>query len=318
MALAEKPRRSFEADAGKVYCTTGRRPLRTSARELAEGQQQIKHQEQVAASAKTEVVGSSVALSSPTATYALRFQEAKKLLAEGHSIRAVSRMLKMSRKTLDRYLYLDKYPAKSFSKRPSTVLPWKKYLIERWNNGERNQKQLWREIQAQGFKGNYLSVHRFFAHFSNRAETLSLPELEIKNWSTSKVQFLLSKPKEKIKEEEAGFLKVFFQHCPQAELARMLALEFHAIFREKRYKDLPAWIRQAKDSGIAALKNFATGLESDYVAVEAAATYHWSNGQVEGQVNRLKLIKRQMVRHVTHQSIALTESQDWKESLGVI
>ena len=152
--------------------------LRTAARELALEQQQIKHQEQVAIATKTEVVGPSVALSSPTATYALRFREAKKLLAEGHSIRAVSRMLKMSRKTLECYRYLDRYPAKSFSKRSSTVLPWKKYLIERWNNGERNQKQLWREIQAQGFKGNYLSVHRFFAHFSDKAETLSLPELE--------------------------------------------------------------------------------------------------------------------------------------------
>ena len=121
--------------------------LRIAARELALEQQQRKYQKQVAATAKTEVVGPSVALSSPTATYALRFQEAKELLAEGHSIRAVSRMLKMSRKTLERYRYLDKYPAKSFSKRSSTVLPWKKYLIERWNNGERNQKQLWREIQ---------------------------------------------------------------------------------------------------------------------------------------------------------------------------
>jgi transposase len=268
--------------------------LRASAGELAERHQQIKYQEQVAASAKAEVVGPSVSLSSSTATYALRFYEAKKLLSEGHSLRAVSRMLKMSRKTLDRYRYLDQYPAKNFSKRSSTVLPWKEYLVERWNNGEQNQKQLWREIQAQGFTGGHLCVHRFFANFTSGNKPLSLPELEIKNWSPSRVQFLLSKPQEQITEEEAAFLKVFFKHCPQAEFARTLALEFHAIFQEKRAHDLRTWIQEAKASGIRALKNFATGLESDYAAVEAAATYPWSNGPVEGHINRLKMIKRQM------------------------
>lgn len=198
------------------------------------------------------------------------------------------------RKTLDRYHYLDQYPAKSFSKRSSTLLPWKEYLVERWNNGERNQKQLWREIQAQGFKGGHLCVHRFFTHFSDGAKPLSLPELEIKNWSTSRVQFMLSKPQEKLTEEEQKFLKVFFHHCSQSKLARKLALEFHAIFREKRAHDLRSWIQQAKTSGITTLKNFANGLERDYAAVEAAATYQWSNGPVEGHVNRLKTLKRQM------------------------
>ncbi|MEQ9441882.1 MAG: ISL3 family transposase [Cyclobacteriaceae bacterium] len=267
--------------------------LITSARELAETQQQVKHQEQIALSAQTEVVGPSVSLSSATATYALRFYEAKRLLSEGYSMRAVSRMLSMSRKTIDRYRHLETYPGKSFSNRSSTVLPRKKYLIERWNAGTHNRKQLWLEIRAQGFTGNYLCVQRFFAHFKG-AEIVSLPELEIKNWSSSRVQFLLSKPQDQLTEEEQKFLKVFFHHCPQAKLAQKLALDFHAIFREKRAQDLQIWIRQAKTSGITALKNFATGLESDYAAVEAAATYAWSNGPVEGHVNRLKLIKRQM------------------------
>ena len=95
-------------------------------------------------------------------------------------------------------------------------------------------------------------------------------------------------------EEEQSFLKIFFHHCPKAELARILALNFHAIFREKRAGDLPIWIEQTKGSGIAALKNFATWLECDYAAVKAAATYACSNGPVEGQVNRLKTLKRQV------------------------
>lgn len=66
-----------------------------------------------------------------------------------------------------------------------------------------------------------------------------------------------------------------------------MAMSFHTIFENKDAKALPDWIQQAINSCIAALKNFATGLESDYAAI----TYHWSNGQVEEQVNRLKVIK---------------------------
>ena len=54
------------------------------------------------------------------------------------------------------------------------------------------------------------------------------------------------------------------------------------------------WIDNASHSGIVTLKSFANGVKKDLGAVRAAMTLEWSNGQVEGQVNRLKLIKRQM------------------------
>jgi transposase len=57
---------------------------------------------------------------------------------------------------------------------------------------------------------------------------------------------------------------------------------------------LDPWIKQAKESGIITLRNFAMGLENDYEAVKLAFSLEWSNGQVEGQVNRLKTVKRQM------------------------
>jgi hypothetical protein len=66
------------------------------------------------------------------------------------------------------------------------------------------------------------------------------------------------------------------------------------------------------------LESFAAGLRRDQAAVTAAMSLPYSNGQVEGQINRLKLIKRTMVRHVTHRSIAPTRSQDKEEHLGVI
>lgn len=87
---------------------------------------------------------------------------------------------------------------------------------------------------------------------------------------------------------------MFFEHCPPAATIRKLALAFRAMLKQKNAEALPDWIVEAKASGIAALKNFTTVLESDIEAVKSAATYHWSNGPVEGQINRLKMIKRQM------------------------
>jgi len=54
------------------------------------------------------------------------------------------------------------------------------------------------------------------------------------------------------------------------------------------------WLAEARDCALLAFRNFARKLDSDYDAVRAAMTSPWSTGQVEGQINRLKMIKRQM------------------------
>jgi transposase len=66
------------------------------------------------------------------------------------------------------------------------------------------------------------------------------------------------------------------------------------MLSQRRGQDLDAWLVQAQHSGIAELKSFAQGLRRDYAAVRAAFTSRWSNGQVEAQVNCLKLQKRLM------------------------
>ncbi len=66
------------------------------------------------------------------------------------------------------------------------------------------------------------------------------------------------------------------------------------MVRQRKAEELPEWLEAAKQSGVAELKTFAAGLMADRAAIEAALTLHWSNGQTEGQVNRLKFIKRQM------------------------
>jgi transposase len=73
-----------------------------------------------------------------------------------------------------------------------------------------------------------------------------------------------------------------------------LTTDFTTILRERQGERLDAWLQKVEEQGPPELKNFAQGLKRDYDAVKAGLTLEWSNGQTEGQVNRLKLLKRQM------------------------
>ena len=73
-----------------------------------------------------------------------------------------------------------------------------------------------------------------------------------------------------------------------------LAEDFAVILRERRGAELEEWLERARASDIRVMRSFATSLRQDYAAVNAAATLPWSNGPTEGNINRLKLLKRQM------------------------
>jgi transposase len=86
------------------------------------------------------------------------------------------------------------------------------------------------------------------------------------------------------------------QRCQvEMRVARAYALsqDFLAMVRELRGHDLEAWMAEATQSGIEALARFARGLQEDLAAITAGLTLAWSNGVTEGQIHRLKLVKRQ-------------------------
>ncbi|WP_396019999.1 transposase [Anabaena cylindrica] len=73
-----------------------------------------------------------------------------------------------------------------------------------------------------------------------------------------------------------------------------LAQQFASLVRQRLSKQLDAWLNKAKNSSVSLLRSFAVSLESDYNAVKAGVTMSVSNGPVEGHINRLKMLKRQM------------------------
>jgi transposase len=111
--------------------------------------------------------------------------------------------------------------------------------------------------------------------------------------SARSAMWLMMKGKEKLSERKRQLLAFLLTHHGQAKMAYPIAQSFIDMVKNRKTEELDTWIAGAKESGIAQLKQFASGLQRDYQAVHAALTMEWSNGQVEGQINRLKLIKRQ-------------------------
>ena len=90
------------------------------------------------------------------------------------------------------------------------------------------------------------------------------------------------------------FVKQLCQRCAEVTTAHDLTREFFRIVRERRGDALETWLTAAQQSQIAEMSGFSAGLSRDREAVAAGLSLCWSNGQAEGRVNRLKMIKRQM------------------------
>jgi len=99
---------------------------------------------------------------------------------------------------------------------------------------------------------------------------------------------------ERLSAEQQGHVNAFLDFCPKARRLRRLALQFRAMLRWRKAARLATWIHTALSSGFSFLAQFARTLQRDFAAVTQALTTPWSNGPVEGHVNRLRMIKRQM------------------------
>ena len=104
---------------------------------------------------------------------------------------------------------------------------------------------------------------------------------------------MLLKP-ERLKEPEQEVIKRLVELSPEIKKAVKLADHFYQLLKERKAGRLSAWIEEAQNSKIHELKAFVRGIENDRAVIDAAMSHEWSNGQVEGQIHRLKLLKRQM------------------------
>jgi len=227
---------------------------------------------------------------------------------QGYSVSAIARELSLDRKTVRRFLRADSFPERAPSPpRPSILAPYEPYLRERWTAGCHNSLQLWRDLQARGFKGAAALVRRFVAQWratparrgppSRRARDVNAgpplpPPTPI--LSPRQARWLLLRAEDTLKDDERLYRDHILQADEELQRAQALTIDFGKLLRQRQREGLDPWLRRASESGIAEFREFARTMRRDQAAVETALTDEWSNGQSEGQINRLKYLKRQM------------------------
>jgi transposase len=137
----------------------------------------------------------------------------------------------------------------------------------------------------------HLLPHQLNGKRNKRARSIRPPPAGLP--SSQQAAWMLLQP-ERLNDEQQFTMEKLCQLFPQIERASELAQEFARIVRERPSNKFIEWLRSAIQSKLQEFVSFARGLSEDYEAVMNALRYEWSNGQLEGQVNRLKVIKRQM------------------------
>lgn len=229
-----------------------------------------------------------------------QYEAIQRLQQAGADVAHIARTVGVSRRTVYRYRALPEPPPPKQPHRRRRVLdPYEEYLLRRWQEGCHNGRRLWREIRAQGFAYGESTVARFLAPL-RRAERDGQPVIPTHRRrqqptpTASHVAGLLLRRSEQLTSEEQRYLDLLSTQDAHVAALYQLTRSFTTLVRERRGTELDGWLEAAQASSSAPLRRFAAGLCRDLDAVRAGLSEPWSNGQTEGQIHRLKLLKRQM------------------------
>jgi transposase len=228
-----------------------------------------------------------------------RYAAIHRALARGLSISATARALGLHRHTVQKYRALTQAPVRRHTwRRPSNLAPYQTYLQERWQRGRCTAMGLWREIRLLGYPGAYQNVARFVAVLRKQARTGETATAVTEGMTARRARGLaLTRPQQRTPREADALERVKALH---AELDRAVTLleRFAHLLRHRTDQQplerLTQWESDATATAIPELVAFVAKLAQDHRAVEAALTEPYSQGQTEGQITRLKLLKRAM------------------------
>jgi transposase len=244
------------------------------------------------------------------------YEEVRRRHARGEKLLAISRTMGLARGTVRKFAQAESFPGRAVRQPgPSILDPYLSYINVRLAAGYENATALWRELRDLGFAGSPKQVYRWMnerrtaparttAH-KWRSPGSSRPAAGTPLPSPKQLAWLLVRPPTALDAAEAAVL-VRVQQDPEAIIVTDLTNRFCTLIRQccrdrqsrtnaqASIETLTAWIAEARSSGIRAVETFAAGLDQDRAAVRAALTQPWSSGQAEGQITRLKLLKRSM------------------------
>jgi transposase len=166
------------------------------------------------------------------------------------------------------------------------------YLHRRWDEGERNATGLFREIQKLGYPGGELAVQRYLRRFRDGRGHAPLPGpkpptvREVTAW-------IMTRP-DRLPTDDTDRLRQIRERDDDLDRLTAYVRGFARMMTELRGERLDQWITTVEQDTLAPLASFARFLRRDLDAVRAGLTLEHSSGKVEGTVNKIKMLKRQM------------------------
>jgi transposase len=228
-----------------------------------------------------------------------RYEAIHALAATGMSGLQIARELGLHRHTVERNLRLPQCPERSRHPRTPTMLdPYEPYLRQRWAEGCHNALGLWREIVAQGFPGTSRTVSRFATYLRQQESVLpgaaSSEHTGRRGLTVREAVGLLVRPGDTLTQDQQLTRTSICDAHPEIALTDLLLSDFKKLFRDRDPQALALWREEAEHSGVPELRAFVVKLRQDLPAVQAAVVSRYSQGPVEGHIQRLKLLKRSM------------------------
>jgi len=225
------------------------------------------------------------------------FEQAKDLHTKGESFVAIAAEIGVGHRTIAEWVSADALPhRRRLTLKPSSPLYFQDFLARR----------LFHDIRHRGYTGSRSNLERLLYEWrrAERPETNRRREPTREGraidpatgWQISPVvaAALCMKPKRMLTHSRAAKVSVLKEASPSFVVMRQLAMRFRGLLRSADAGELGSWLDDARHSGICALQQFARTLSRDIDAVRNAIAEPWSSGQAEGQINRLKTLKRAM------------------------
>jgi transposase len=204
----------------------------------------------------------------------------------GAAIKEIRRRTGFSRKLIRAVLRGQR--SDIFRARQSSLEPWLPWLDEQWAAGQRNGAELWRDVKRQGFRG----CLRVVGEWAGRRRRADKAQSALGHAPAARtIARLLTTGRDYLTKAETLTVAAIENGVVLIAEARDAIAAFQDMIRRKANTELDAWLDRAKGGLLAA---FANGMTKDKAAVTAAIESIWSNGQTEGQICKLKLVKRQM------------------------
>ena len=216
-----------------------------------------------------------------------RIQQVQSLYKEGHSKADIQRLLGVCNQTLNQYLG---YTEKPKLQRTSAFQQFRP-LIRSLILEERSNEYMEKACRSKGYTGSRSTLNNMMADERKQTKQGKPAAIPVRQ-KTLRILWDVEKEKhrERIEKLHPELLRTFPQIMELDELIH----SFRELFKEKNAEKLMDWLENQQLANFSFIHSFAQGILQDLSAVKLSIEMPWSNGPTEGQINRLKTIKRMM------------------------